>query len=39
MTHPPRELVLSEGGRIAVLIVDGLGGLPLPGGGSELEQA
>ena len=40
MMHPPRDLVRSEGGRIGLLVIDGLGGLPRgERGQSELEEA
>ena len=40
MAHPPRDLVRSEGGKIGLLVIDGLGGLPHGERGlSELEQA
>jgi len=40
MVHPPREIIRAEGGRIGLLVIDGLGGLPHGERGlSELEQA
>ncbi len=40
MTFPPRSIVRGEGGRIGLLVIDGLGGLPHPDRGrTELEEA
>ncbi len=40
MTAPPKELLRDEGGKIVLLVIDGLGGLPHPERGvTELEVA
>lgn len=41
MSAPPKEIVRPDGGKIVLLVIDGLGGLPHPdhGGRSELEVA
>ena len=40
MFAPPKELIRSSGGKIVLLVIDGLGGLPHPATGvTELEAA